>query len=313
MARASLPFPTPVRFIAFAMALLVIVWMGAGMYVRYVQQVQEERRQRTEDLAAAQIERTRTAFSQIALIERDELEVLRTYRNAAHLERARLLGIGVLQDRAAASVLEENDALVELTSNSYYRVEPLTHSVPFVTRSTAHLLTLLGMRFQAELRRAGLPPYRYVVTSVTRTMEDQRKLRQTNVNAALTSSHFFGTTVDIHYQVFDLPAGNVPVIAPDSLDLDEPLLHKRLHDAYREMAFTRQQKLKAALGRTLLQLQREGKVLVIYERLQPVYHITLGEELTEPAPDATLQPAVTDAAPAPRKTPDEALPEKPGR
>ena len=57
------------------------------------------------------------------------------------------------------------------------------------------------------------------------------------------------------------------------------------------MAHTRQQKLKAVLGRVLLELQEEGKVLVIYERLQPVYHITLGKRLMAPPKQPSLQAA----------------------
>lgn len=290
MARTSVLVPSTLRILAFAMALLVIVWMGFGLYVQYARQVQAERRARTEVLAGEMIERTKAAFGRVTLIKQDELSALRTYQNAAHVERARALGISVLKDRDAAQVLQQSEALVELTDNSYFVVEEMTHSVPYVTRSTAHLLTQIGMHFQAELRRAGLPPYRYVVTSGTRTMADQQRLRRTNVNAALTSSHFFGTTVDLHYRLFDFAADPTEGV-PDTLDVVEELLAERLGTAYRELAHTRQQKLKAILGRTLLKLQQEGNVLVIYERLQPVYHITLGRELVEPQAQPVLKPA----------------------
>ena len=287
---------SPVRILAVLLVLAVIAWLAAGIYVETVRRAQAERLARTEAVADSLIAQTKAAFREVELIRSGELGALRTYQNAAHVERARTLGIAALEDRDAAELLTGSDVLVELESTPYYVVQEFTHSIPFVTRSTARLLALIGMRFQAALAEAGLPPYRYVVTSATRTLEDQRRLRRSNANAALTSSHFFGTTLDLHYQLFDYLPTPPPV--PDSLDLARDVLQEHLDGAYAELALTRQQKLKALLGRTLLQLQTEGKVLVIYERLQPVYHITLGERLAPPARQPALQADSRSAAPA---------------
>lgn len=283
------------RVVAVAAIFFVTMWIVAGLYIEYVQRLQAERMERTEALADVLIGQTRSAFREVPLLTASEAADLRTYRNAAHVERARELGIPSIESRDAATVLAQEAGLVELTDTPYFRVRDLDFSIPYVTPSTANLLTLLGIRFQQALHDASLPPYRYVITSVTRTQEDQRRLQGVNVNAAAKSSHEFGTTVDLHYQDFAFDADIDPV--PDSVDIYHEVLKERLAEAYRELAHTRQQKLKAILGRVLLELQEEGKVLVIYERRQPVYHITLGERIAAPRNEPTLRPAAPASFP----------------
>lgn len=278
--------------------LLLIVGGAALTYSIYMKQLQEEMRARTEAAAEEIIRETRAAFSEVDLLTGGEAARLRTYRNQAHVDRAEQLGISSIPTRAAAEDLSEHKRIVRIEDNAYYTVRELDYSVPYVTENTARLLQLIGMRFQEALRERGLPPYRFVITSVTRTREDQRALRGVNVNAAVKSSHEFGTTVDLHYRDFSMPVGLN--LLPDSSGIYHELLNERVGAAIEEMALTRQQKLKAILGRVLLELQAEDNVLVIYERRQPVYHITLGQPIaTELIAEGVPTLESADDAPAP--------------
>lgn len=283
------------RLVAVFLMLFVGVWLVAGFFLERERQEQAARMDRTTALAEAAINQYGKAFGAVNLLTRGEADALRTYRNKEHVDRAKVLGINALADRSSADALEGSATLVKLEDNAFYVVEDLDYSVPYVTRSTATLLDLIGKRFQDELAAAGLPRYRYVITSVTRTLEDQKRLRRTNGNAASVSSHYHATTVDIHYHKFDVDEESVAV--PDSADIFAGPYQDRLGRGLRSLAHTRQQKLKALMGRTLLSLQKEGKVLVIYERRQPVYHITLGQKLPERPTGPALSEAVAPHAP----------------
>ena len=126
--------------------------------------------------------------------------------NAAHLERARSLGIRP-PEAGALDSLVQTGALVELErSTEQWVVRELEHSLPYVLPVTREALVELGTRFQARLDSLGLPAYRFEISSVLRTAEQQADLRGSNVNAARgTSTHEFGTTVDIAYSGYAAP------------------------------------------------------------------------------------------------------------
>lgn len=236
---------------------------------------------KTNEFAQTLIAEADTAFAAVAPLTSAESGGLRTYLNKKHVATAKALGVSGLTSRAEARDVSDEGRLVPLESNAYYRVNPMDYSVPYVTPSMAVLLTEIGTRFQAALAEENLPPYRFVITSATRTREDQQALRQINGNAAATSSHEFGTTVDLHYLDFDYAATLDSL--PARTGISQALLAERMETAYANLGEIHNEKLQALLGRVLLALQREGRVLAILERRQPVYHITVARRLAAPA------------------------------
>ncbi|MFP4624439.1 MAG: DUF5715 family protein, partial [Gemmatimonadota bacterium] len=118
------------------------------------------------------------------------------------------------------------------------------------------------------------------VTSVLRTGRQQAALRGRNRNAArTTSSHEFGTTFDIAYLSFAGPRSlDHPSLAPDS---SQPLPHTLravLMTRLDSLATRHAPHIEGELGAVLQQLQRDGAVLLLRERSQPVYHITVARE-----------------------------------
>lgn len=226
------------------------------------------------DSIAAAIDRI---FQPLPLLSFAEENALRRFSNAQHLARARALGVprGSSEERLLA--FESDGRLARLETGPYYVVRRTGRLQALAVPHVAAMLDDLGRRFHARLADLGSPPYRFEVSSVLRTAQDQADLRRVNPNAALgESTHEFGTTVDILYSAFSAPAQ--PAIAftlpQDAGDL-EPSLGRYADVSLERVAGRRALELKAILGKALLEMQNQGRVMVTIERLQPVYHVTV--------------------------------------
>lgn len=197
---------------------------------------------------------------------------LRRDVNERQIERARRLGIrpGTPLDEAVRS---GRLVALEDTTESW-TVRELDYSEPYITPATEALLVEISNRFHARLDSLALPRFRLDITSVLRTPEKQAALRRANANASrVESAHEFGTTLDIAYRRFSPPASY------DAPFGDHPATRFLADSLLAETARLRGAELQAVLGRVLLELQHEGKVLVMMERSQTVYHITVGRRL----------------------------------
>lgn len=139
--------------------------------------------------------------------------------------------------------------LTKIETNELYVVARLTHSLPYVNDKTADFLDLLGKRMQESFKEKDIRPYRFTLTSVLRTLKDQRHLQKVNVNATPNETpHYFGTTFDISQTRFQMT------------DSNEPLYNYRLRNL---------------LARELIKLQDEGKCYVILESREKCFHVTV--------------------------------------
>ncbi len=129
----------------------------------------------------------------------------------------------------------------------YYRVDKLTHSLPFLIPQASDLLKKIGENFIDSLSSRGAGKYRIIVTSLLRTGSSVRNLRRVNVNATDSSTHKFGTTFDLTYSRFDC------------LDSTRPI-----HDG----------DLKNLLAEVLFDLRNQGRCLVKFEKKTSCFHVT---------------------------------------
>ena len=171
-------------------------------------------------------------------------------RNNKHLGSAKKLGIKQpLKNRSEAEGVK--GSLVRIKSNRHYKIDRLTHSMPYLTQGAAGLLDTIGKNFRDSLKSKGLPPARIIVTSVLRTQEDIKRLQASgNTNASSNSAHCYATTFDITHARFDR-----------TRDL---LLGKAVQTAT----------YKKVLGEVLLDLKKQKKCYVKYEVRQRCFHIT---------------------------------------
>jgi hypothetical protein len=224
------------------------------------------------DSAATRVDRI---FQPLPLLTFAEEGALRRYSNAQHVARARALGIPRGLSAERISTLEEQGRLVRLDSNEYW-VAQGRNGAPLAVPGVRSTLDEIGRRFQARLAALGAPAYRIEVTSVLRTAADQAALRRVNPNAAAgESAHEFGTTFDVLYSAYAAPAEPFVQLESGDAGAFEPVLRRYADVAAERVAGRRALELKAILGKVLLEMQREGRILVTIEQLQPVYHITI--------------------------------------
>ena len=170
--------------------------------------------------------------------------------NETHLKAAQAIGIPPIADRKAAEKMTRKLDLVETCDN--YKLDSLTHSIPYLVPKAHKLLNNIGKNFLDSLTNKGLNPYRIIATSILRTDHDVKRLRRGNINASDKSAHRHGTTFDISYKRFD--------------QVDDP-------DGY-PLQPVREDTLKMVLSEVLRDLKKEGDCYVKYELKQGCFHIT---------------------------------------
>ena len=207
-----------------------------------------------------------------------ERRELRRDVNDEQIARARALGVRAA-DSAEIKQLRDRGRLVLLEdSTRFWVLRDLQYSVPYVTPDAKAMLTEMGRRFQAELDSLGLPPFRMEITSVLRTPETQADLRQRNANASQgVSAHEFGTTLDIARAHFTAPQASQLQANVASAPALTPQVRQVEAAALDSVAEKHSSALQAALGRVLVQMREEGKLLVMMERRQAVYHTTVAK------------------------------------
>ncbi|WP_418943259.1 DUF5715 family protein [Phocaeicola plebeius] len=170
--------------------------------------------------------------------------------NDVQLATAKKIGIRPISTREEAE--EMKDRLIEIAACERYGLDSLTHSIPYLIPQASALLDTIGVNFLDSLENKGLNPNKIIVTSVTRTKDDVKRLRRTNGNASLNSCHFYGTTFDVSWKRF------VKVEDPDG----------------RPMQDVSSDTLKLVLSEVLRDLRKADRCYVKYELKQGCFHIT---------------------------------------
>lgn len=165
--------------------------------------------------------------------------------NKYQYEYAELLGLQPIEN--IYDTYHTRRPVVRITTCEDYKVDSLTHSLPYLVPEAAKLLSDIGRNFKDSLASRGAGGYRVKVTSMLRTAGSVKKLRRVNVNATDSSTHKFGTTFDLSYTKFDC------------LDESHPI-----HDG----------DLKNLLAEVLLDLRNRNRCLVKFERKTGCFHIT---------------------------------------
>lgn len=166
-----------------------------------------------------------------------------------HKEAANEHGVGPFKSRSDTALYESK--LVKIPKETkIFRVDKLTHSIPFLVPEAADLLAEICTNFRDSLFNKDMPLYKPIITSITRTSEDIKKLSKRNVNASENSVHQYATTFDIAWTRFD------------KIDMSD----ERTRD---------DGQLKAILGQVLHDLRQDGRCYIKHERKQSCFHITV--------------------------------------
>ena len=170
--------------------------------------------------------------------------------NDVQLATAKKIGIRPISTREEAE--EMKDRLIEIAACERYGLDSLTHSIPYLIPQASALLDTIGVNFLDSLENKGLNPNKIIVTSVTRTKDDVKRLRRTNGNASLNSCHFYGTTFDVSWKRFQ----------------------KVEDEDGRPLQDVSSDTLKLVLSEVLRDLRKADRCYVKYELKQGCFHIT---------------------------------------
>jgi hypothetical protein len=157
-----------------------------------------------------------------------------------HLLAAQNFGVDILENAKAVDKYIAKGKFQKVKKKSRgYRLQTLEYSRPYLVKKARITLENMAAKFATDTKSF------FVVSSVTRTLEDQCRLRKVNSNAALgISSHNYGAAFDISYVRFD----NKLKVNP---------------------------KLEKELEKVLEYYKNLGRIFYIKERQQSCYHITV--------------------------------------
>ncbi len=165
--------------------------------------------------------------------------------NSLHLNAALRIHPHVFENTLSD---KDKRKLKHLKTTQYYHLGRLRYSEPYLTPSAKKLLDNICQDFALSLKAQGYPPYKLNVTSLLRTIKQQKKLSRNNSNAAKRSAHCYGTTFDISWSKFT-----------------------KVNKEQKEISTII---LKRVLGGVLLQYQKAGICYIVHERKQACFHIT---------------------------------------
>ncbi|WP_172280218.1 DUF5715 family protein [Chryseobacterium sp. LAM-KRS1] len=158
-----------------------------------------------------------------------------------HLDASRSFGVKLLTNSKTVQKYINSGKFHKIKkSGKGYRVQKLDYSRPYMVSKAKTTLEKMGARFSKETKG-----HTFTVSSMTRTLEDQCRLRRVNSNASLgISSHNYGNSFDISYIRFN-----------DVLKYNP--------------------KMEIALEKVLKFYANAGRIYYIKERQQSCYHITV--------------------------------------
>lgn len=157
-----------------------------------------------------------------------------------HLLASQNFGVKILENAKSVDKYIANGKFVKVKKKSRgYRLQALEYSRPYLVKKARTTLERMANKFATDTKSF------FVVSSVTRTLEDQCKLRKVNSNASLgISSHNYGAAFDISYVRFD-----------HQLKINT--------------------KLEKELEKVLEEYKNLGKIFYIKEKQQSCYHVTV--------------------------------------
>lgn len=174
----------------------------------------------------------------------DLAEVLKVEPTALykpHLDASKSFGVKLLKDSKTVQKYISSGKFHKIKKTGKgYRVQKLDYSRAWMVSKGKLMLEKMGSRFSKETKG-----HTFTVSSITRTLEDQCRLRRVNSNASLgISSHNYGNSFDISYVRFN-----------DVLKYNP--------------------KMEAALEKVLKYYYNLGRIYYIKEKQQSCYHITV--------------------------------------
>lgn len=115
-------------------------------------------------------------------------------------------GVPPIHDEKVLASLIANGRtrIVPVQSDHTFEVAEMKHGRPYLTPKAYQMLRSIAREFNSRLKGTDLEGARLKVTSLFRTLKDQKDLGRSNVNATKSAEapHTHGTSIDISYMKF---------------------------------------------------------------------------------------------------------------
>ena len=179
-----------------------------------------------------------------------KLQVKETYSSKlkdkmpAYIES--VAGTGIVPCRNG-KLIKSHPNLFKVEDRRYYQIDHLDYSHPYLTQKGLALLNKIAENFGKKIASTDLHDSKFIVTSLTRSKENVRRLRRNNGNASERSAHLYGGCFDITYARFS-----------------NAKKYLSGNDVYR---------LKETLAEVIYELKKRDKCWAITEKNQPCFHV----------------------------------------
>jgi len=201
---------------------------------------------------------------------------LRQYLLKKHLAAAEKFGVGRVGNDKDLTSLVQKGKLVKIDSgeqDNYYFYN-VRKKYRYLTPSALSGLQKVAEKFQVNLKKHYnlLPDVKLALSSVLRPVAYQNNLRGRNLNASIVSTHSHGISFDIFYDDYY-------VVLPD---IDDDGCTGKIKKQLRQrfgfiLGDSLRRQFRTVLTETLIQMQKEGLLYAIHEKLQRCYHVTILE------------------------------------
>jgi len=164
-----------------------------------------------------------------------------------YIESSMASGIKKCKDEKEILERVGQGKLVEIKNGNGFVLGEMSHSYPYLTKDGRDLLIEIGKRFQDKISDTRLKGSRFKITSMTRTTDKLKSLREINSNTSANSPHLYGNAFDISYLRFST---------------------RKLFMTYCDKKY-----LKEALAEVVWQLREEKRCWATYETKQSCFHV----------------------------------------
>ncbi len=193
------------------------------------------------------------------------LEMRSSY--SKHAEFAKKYGYHSQTRKQAESFIRNGD-YIEIVPQKYY-FYGVAKENRYLTKDAYAALNLISERFESKINKRNINgSVSFAVSSALRVSDYQTELKKTNGNAINESTHSYGVSFDIFFDdYYALPEFTFVELQ------DEDVSSVRRRCGYLVGDSLRRQ-FKTILSETLVELQREKKIMIIYEGNQRCFHVT---------------------------------------
>ena len=164
-----------------------------------------------------------------------------------YIASSSLSGIKKCKDEKEILERVAEGKLAGIKNSNAFIIERMSHSYPYLTNDCNNLLNEIGKRFQEKIAPTRLKGSKFKITSMTRTTDKLKSLREINSNTSANSPHLYGNAFDISYLRFST---------------------RKLFLTYCDKSF-----LKEALAEVIWQMREEKKCWATYEIRQNCFHV----------------------------------------